>query len=68
MYTLKAIWLLYIDGAIPKLTNDHIEEFKLKNFKCLNIFDLIQYQYNFEHLIEALKVTAICIWTDREIK
>ncbi|CAD8175465.1 unnamed protein product [Paramecium pentaurelia] len=68
IHTLKAIWILCIDGAIPHLTNNHIQEFKLKNFKCLNIFDQIQYQYDFEHLMEALKVTAICIWTDREIK
>ncbi|CAK94566.1 unnamed protein product (macronuclear) [Paramecium tetraurelia] len=66
--SLKAIWILHIDGAIPHLTTNPIQEFKLKNFKCLNIFDLIQFKYNYDHLIEALKVTTICIWTDRDIR
>ncbi|CAD8107686.1 unnamed protein product [Paramecium sonneborni] len=69
IYSLKAIWLLHIDGALLQLFNDNNNlDFKLKNFKCLNIFEQINYKQNFEHLIEALRVTAICIWTDRDIK
>ncbi|CAD8108166.1 unnamed protein product [Paramecium sonneborni] len=68
IHSLKAIWLLHLDGTFPHLSNDNIQEFKLNNFKCLNIFEHIQYKSNFEHLIEALRVTAICIWTDRNIK
>lgn len=59
--TLKTLWMLHIDGC-------NINNFSLKNFKWLNVIDLIVFKSDIEHLIEALRVTAICIWTDREIR
>ncbi|CAD8206549.1 unnamed protein product [Paramecium pentaurelia] len=68
--SLKALWILHLDGANSDLNIDHQKHFKIKNFKFLNIFHLIKFKNDsdFQHLIEALKVIAICIWTDREVK
>ncbi|CAK57856.1 unnamed protein product (macronuclear) [Paramecium tetraurelia] len=68
--SLKALWILHLDGANSDLNTDHQKHFKIKNFKFLNIFHLIKFKNDsdFQHLIEALKVIAICIWTDRDVK
>ncbi|CAD8118197.1 unnamed protein product [Paramecium sonneborni] len=68
--SLRALWILHLDGAQSDMNLDHQNIFKRKNFKFLNIFHLLKFKedFDFQHLIEALKVIAICLWTDREIK